>query len=81
MRTFRHDAILTGIEHMAERIDDPEVLKKAHKVLEREYYQIPGAALLGIRPVDTLRYYARHLSDREIEKVIEYIHTLKGFLF
>lgn len=81
MRTPEYDAVLTGIEHMAERIDDLYTLKRAHKILEREYYQIPGAALLGTRPADTLRYYARHLSDSEIEKVIEYIHTLKGFLF
>lgn len=81
MRTLEYDAVLNGIEHMAERIDDLSTLKKAHKILEREYYQIPGAALFGKQPADTLRYYARHLSNSEIEKVIEYIRTLKGFLF
>lgn len=74
------EALLTGIERMASSIDDISVLHRVWKILDREYSALPGWALQAMTPHDTLRYYARHLSTREAEETVKFIHTLHGFL-
>lgn len=74
------DALITGFERMSSGIEDISVLHRVWKILDREYSTLPGWALQAITPNDTLRYYARHLSTREAEETVKFIHTLHGFL-
>lgn len=78
--TMTREALVTGIEHMASSIEDTAVLQRVWKILDKECSTLPGWALQAMTPNDTLRYYARHLSAREAEETVRFIHTLRGFL-
>ena len=70
------EAIISGIESLASRIESFTVLRNAWKILSREYNSQGGLSISSMQNRDALRYYARHLNAVELEAVLHYIHTI-----